>query len=221
MPEFNKRQSKNRSSQGGPRRRRREKSSPILQEFDQKVLDIARVARVTSGGRRFSFRVVMVIGDRNGRVGVGVDQGKDVAFAMEKAATAARRNLVTVVITKEGTIPFDVSAKYTSAVVLLRPARKGRGIIAGGAMRAVCDLAGFTDITGKMIGRSNNKLNNAMATIIALQKLSGVYVRPVTKALNAAEASSAPSELSKTPSALVVSEVEPVEGPGKKKRRTS
>ena len=158
---------------GGPggRRRKREVSA-LLQEFDQKVLDIARVARVTAGGRRFSFRVTVVLGDHKGRVGVGVDKGKDVALAIEKAGRAAKKNMITVPITKDGTIPYEISGKQTSAVVFLRPARKGRGIIAGGAVRVVCSLVGFTDISAKMLGRSNNKLNNALATIEAFKSIS-------------------------------------------------
>ena len=160
------------SRRGGPGGRRRKREvSPLLQEFDQKVLDISRVARATRGGRRFSFRVTVVLGDHKGRIGVGVDKGKDVALAIEKAGRAAKRNMITVPITKGGTIPYEISGKQTSAVVFLRPARKGRGIIAGGAVRVVCSLVGFTDISAKMLGRSNNKLNNALATIEAFKSI--------------------------------------------------
>ena len=159
-----------------PRRgRRNQRKSPILQEFDQKILDIARVTRVTAGGRRFSFRVTIVLGDHNGRVGVGVEKAKDVPSAIEKAARDAKSNMIKVPITEDGTIPHEVSAKQISSVVFLRPAKKGRGINAGGAVRAVCTLAGFTDITAKMLGRSNNKLNNARATIKALTQIKKEY----------------------------------------------
>ncbi len=159
-----------RSGSGG--RRRKREVSPLLLEFDQKVLDIARVARVTAGGRRFSFRVTVVLGDHKGRVGVGVDKGKDVSLAIEKAGRAAKRNMITVPLTKEGTIPYEITGKQTSAVVFLRPARAGRGIIAGGAVRVVCSLVGLTDISAKMLGRSNNKLNNALATIEAFKSIT-------------------------------------------------
>jgi len=152
--------------QHNPRENRRQES-----EFDQKLLDVARVTRVTAGGRRFSFRAVVVIGDRAGRVGVGVKKGKDVRFAMEKATKDAKKNLINVPMTKEGTIPHESYGKSTSAVVFLKPAPRGRGIIAGGAVRAVCDLAGYKSIVGKMISRTNNKLNNARATIKALEAI--------------------------------------------------
>lgn len=163
-----------RGGQGG--RRRKREVSALLQEFDQKVLDIARVARVTAGGRRFSFRVTVVLGDHKGRIGVGVDKGKDVSLAIEKAGRAAKRNMITVPLTKDGTIPHEITGKQTSAVVFLRPARKGRGIIAGGSVRVVCSLVGVTDISAKMLGRSNNKLNNALATIKAFKSISAPVV---------------------------------------------
>jgi len=140
-------------------------------DFDQKLLDVARVARVTAGGRRFSFRAVVVIGDRNGHVGVGVKKGRDVRFAMEKAVKDAKKNLINVPMTKDGTIPHESYGKSTSAVVFLKPAARGRGIIAGGAVRIICDLAGYDSIVGKMLSRTNNKLNNARATIKALEAI--------------------------------------------------
>jgi small subunit ribosomal protein S5 len=137
-------------------------------EFDHKVIDIARVARVMAGGRRFSFRASVIIGDRKGRVGVGVGKGSDTAISIEKAINNARKNLITVDIQK-GTVPFDVSAKYGSAAILVKPAKEGKGIVAGGAARTVFDLVGLKDVTSKMMG-SNNKLNNSRATIKALLK---------------------------------------------------
>lgn len=140
-------------------------------EFEQKLLDVSRVARVTAGGRRFRFRAVVVIGDRAGNVGVGVKKGKDVQFAVEKAVRAAKKNLLRAPMSKEGTILHETYGKYRSAVVFLKPTPAGRGIIAGGAVRAVCDLAGYKSVVGKIISRSGNKLNNAMATIEALKKI--------------------------------------------------
>jgi len=137
-------------------------------EYDQKVLDIARVSRVTKGGKRFSFRATIVIGDGKGRVGVGMAKGKDVAQSVQKAFNQAKKNLVTVLIV-DGTIPYQVEAKYNSAVVLLKPARGG--VKAGGPVRVVAKLSGITKLTGKLLRRTNNKVNIAMATIEALKKL--------------------------------------------------
>ena len=137
-------------------------------EYDQKVLDIARVSRVTKGGKRFSFRATIVIGDGKGKVGVGMAKGKDVAQSVQKAFNQAKKNLVTVLI-KDGTILYQVEAKYNSAVVLLKPARGG--VKAGGPVRVVAKLSGITKLTGKLLERTNNKVNIAMATIEALKKL--------------------------------------------------
>src|SRR3989338_11459564 len=137
-------------------------------EYDQKVLDIARVSRVTKGGKRFSFRATIVIGDGKGKVGVGMAKGKDVAQSVQKAFNQAKKNLVTVLIV-DGTIPYQVEAKYNSAVVLLKPARGG--VKAGGPVRVVAKLSGITKLTGKLLRRTNNKVNIAMATIEALKKI--------------------------------------------------
>ncbi|MBI4134954.1 MAG: 30S ribosomal protein S5 [Candidatus Sungbacteria bacterium] len=140
-------------------------------EYDQKTLDIRRVARVVKGGRRFSFRATIVIGNRKGRVAVGVGKGADVATAIDKATHNAKKNLISVPTTKAGTIPHDVRAKYASAKVLLRPAAAGRGLVAGGPIRIVANLAGIHNLTGKILSRSTNKLNNARATVEALKML--------------------------------------------------
>ena len=150
---------------GGFNRPAREKS-----EFDSKMVDLARVARVTKGGKRFSFRATMVIGDRKGRVGVGVAQGKDVQQAMLKSTNAARKHLITVML-QNATIPHLVQFKYHSAVVLINPAPAGSGVKAGGAVRVIAKLAGIDNITAKLIERTGNKLNIARATIGALNSL--------------------------------------------------
>lgn len=137
-------------------------------EYDQKVLDIARVSRVTKGGKRFSFRATIVIGDNRGKVGVGVAKGKDVVSSIQKAYNQAKKSLITVLLVN-GTIPYQVEAKYSSAVVILKPARGG--VKAGGPVRAVAKLSGMTSLTGKLVERTNNKLNIAMATLKALSKL--------------------------------------------------
>lgn len=140
-------------------------------EFEQKLLDVARTARMVAGGRRFSFRVVVIIGNKKGEVGVGVAKGADVTIAVEKASRQAKKYLIQVPLTEEKTIPHLVEAKYGAARVMLKPTTKGRGIIAGGTIRVICNLAGIENITAKILGRTNNKLNNARATIKALQKL--------------------------------------------------
>lgn len=144
-------------------RKKREKP-----EFEQKLLDLARVTRVVKGGRRFSFRATMVIGDRKGRVGVGVGKGSDVSNAIGKAVNDAKKEMITIDITK-GTIDYDLNVKMGSAKIMLKPAKEGRGIVAGGAVRAVVDLSGIKDIVSKSLGTSN-KLNVARATIKALKE---------------------------------------------------
>jgi len=137
-------------------------------EYDSQAIDIARVTRVTKGGKRFSFRTTIVIGNGKGKVGVGIAQGKDVAQSIQKATNQARKNMFQVLI-KDGTIPYAVSAKYSSAVVILKPSKGG--VKAGGPVRVVARMAGITSLTGKLTERTNNKLNIAMATIKALQQL--------------------------------------------------
>lgn len=139
-------------------------------EYDQRVLDVARVTRVVAGGRRFSFRAVVVLGNKKGKVGIGVAKGSDVSQAVEKAAADAKKHML-VLSLKEGTIPHEVTAKYAAARVLLKPATRGRGLVAGGAVRIICNLAGIENISSKILSKSTNKLNNARATLEALNKL--------------------------------------------------
>ncbi len=139
-------------------------------EFDSKMLDLTRTARITAGGRRFSFRTLMVIGDKKGQVGIGVAKGADVAQGIEKATKKAKKNLITVPIVNE-TIPCQTEAKFGAAKVLLKPQIKGRGLVAGGTIRVICTLAGVKNISSKILGKTNNKINNAKATIKALEKL--------------------------------------------------
>lgn len=140
------------------------------EEFESKLLDLARVTRVTAGGKRFRFRAVMVLGNKNGKVGVGVAKGLDVAQSIEKATRLAKRNLIEVPIINE-TIPHEVLAKFGAARVLLKPQRKGRGLVAGGTVRVICALAGIKNISSKVLGATSNKINNARATIKALKEL--------------------------------------------------
>lgn len=149
-------------------KKQQQSRQPEKREYDHKVLDIARVARVMAGGRRFSFRAAVVIGDRNGKVGVGIGKGTDTAIAIDKAINSAKKKMVKINI-ETGTVPVDTSAKFGSANVILKPAKEGKGIVAGGAIRTVVDLVGIKNITAKMLG-GNNKLNNARATVKALLK---------------------------------------------------
>ncbi|MEK7627361.1 MAG: 30S ribosomal protein S5 [Patescibacteria group bacterium] len=151
----------------GQFRKKTEKFSPREGGIEQSLLEIRRVARVVAGGKRFRFRATVVVGDRQGRVGVGSAKGVDVSGAVDKAVEKAKKRLTFVKIIK-GTIPHEVRMKYGSASILLKPAVSGRGIIAGGAVRVVCSLAGIVDVVGKILG-SSNKLNNARATIKALE----------------------------------------------------
>ena len=142
-------------------------------EFESKLLDLARVARMTAGGRRLRFRAAVAVGDKMGSVGFGVAKGADVAQAVEKATREAKKNLIKVPIVNE-TIPHQVEAKFSAAKILLKPQRKGRGLVAGGTVRVVCALAGIKNISSKVIGKTGNKINNAKATILALSKLKSV-----------------------------------------------
>lgn len=159
------------------KRRRRPGGRREKPEYDQKMLDLARVTRVVKGGRRFRFRATLVIGNRKGKVGVGVGKGGDVSDAIQKAYNDAKKNLVEIPLSG-GTIRYDVSAKEGSAKVLLKPAKEGRGLIAGGAIRAVSDLVGIKDIVSKSLG-SSNALNLSRATIKALRGLEGVVISPM------------------------------------------
>ena len=147
---------------------------PIIRErpeFEHKLLDVTRTARMVAGGRRFSFRAVVVIGNKKGKVAAGVAKGSDVSIAVDKAIKQAKKHFINIPLTEDKTIPYQVEAKYSAARVLLKPAVKGRGIIAGGTIRVICVLGGIENITAKIIGRTNNKLNNSRATIKALEKL--------------------------------------------------
>jgi len=139
-------------------------------EFAQKIIGIRRVTRVMAGGRRFSFSVAMVIGDKKGRVGVGTGKAGDTALAIEKAIRDAKKNMITIKRTEGNSIVHNVESKYGSTEIQIRPSQ-GRGLVAGGSVRTVLELGGVTDITSKILSRSKNKINIARATIIALKKL--------------------------------------------------
>lgn len=141
--------------------------------FEESLLDVARVTRVVAGGKRLSFRATLVVGNKSKhQVGVGVSKGQDVAQAIQKANNNAKKNLITVPIVNE-TIPHEVKAKYKSAKVIIKPAKKGRGIRAGGAVRTVLKLANVPNANAKILSSSSNAINNARVTILALSKLKG------------------------------------------------
>lgn len=140
-------------------------------EFDQKLLDLARVVRVVKGGRRFSFRATMIIGNRKGKVGLGVAKGNDVSSGINKAVEDAKKNMITVK-RLDSTISYRVDERFCGAQIMIKPAKDGKGIVAGGAMRLIFELAGIKNITAKSLG-SSNKINIAKATLRALAKLEG------------------------------------------------
>ncbi len=169
--------SKGRGDRGGrftknrrENRTRRPTRERVRPEFDQKMISIRRVARVTSGGRRFSFSVALVAGDKRGRVGVGLGKAGDTSLAIEKALRAAKKAMITVNLTDNKSIPHEIDGKYASARIHMRPA-PGRGLVAGSAARTVLELAGITDVSAKILSGSKNRLSNAMVAIEALKKV--------------------------------------------------
>lgn len=138
-------------------------------KYDQQIVDIARVTRVMAGGKRMRFRICLVIGDRKGKVGYGLAKGLDVPVAIDKAYRQAEKNLIDVKTVKN-TIAHEVRIKKGSAKIMLKPAPEGTGIIAGGAVRIVLELAGIGDVVAKILG-TNNKVNNVKATIEGLESL--------------------------------------------------
>ena len=144
-----------------------------LQEpkFVERLIKISRVSKVTKGGKKLSFRAIVVVGDENGKVGVGVAKADDVVNAFKKAKTDGRKNLITFPITKSLSIPHDVSGNFGACNIIMRPSIEGSGVIAGGAVRIVLEVAGVKNVIAKQLG-SNNLLNNARAAINALQNLT-------------------------------------------------
>ena len=148
---------------------KRERETRRISEFKEKVLDMRRVVRVMAGGKRFKFRATVAIGNEKGSIGIGVGKGIDVAQAVDKAKTNAKKNLIIIKL-KNQTIPHEVDAKFSAARVLIKPAKEGHGLKAGGAIRTVLLLVGIKDATSKCLGGTKNKLTNAMATVEALKK---------------------------------------------------
>ncbi len=151
-------------------------------EFDQKILDTRRVTRVVAGGRRFSFSVALVAGDRKGAVGFGLGKAGDMSLAINKALRSAKKNMVRLKLTKTSSLPHEVYGKFSSCTVEMRP-NKGRGLVAGSALRDILNLAGVKDVTGKIHSGSKNKLNNAKAVMTALSQVSSKYAKIVPETM--------------------------------------
>ncbi len=165
---------------------------PLESDYEEKNIEIARVTRVTKGGKRMRFRVLTVIGNRKGRVGYGLAKGADVAGATAKATAKARKALFTVPMVNE-TIPHPIEAKFSAAHILLKPAPKGTGVKAGGAVRIVLALAGLPNVVSKILG-SNSKINNVKATFVALRQLRLSGAALANDALSQARGSSREAE---------------------------
>lgn len=175
VPEADKADRGRRSGQGGDKRNQRRprrggRPERVRPEFDQKIISIRRVTRVMAGGRRFSFSVAMVIGDKKGKVGVGIGKAGDTQLAIEKAIRNAKKHMITVTMNSDSHLPHDVRVKYASSEVMIMPA-PGRGLVAGSSVRTVLEHAGIKDVTAKIFSRSKNKLNNARAAVEALKLL--------------------------------------------------
>ncbi len=139
-------------------------------QFDERVVHIDRVARVVKGGRRFRFRALVVLGDHKGKVGIGIAKGADVTSAIAKAVEVAKKNMVSIAL-YNGTLPHEAEAKVGGARILVKPASAGTGLIAGGVVRTVLEVAGVSNVLSKSLG-STNKINTAYATLAALQSIA-------------------------------------------------
>lgn len=157
---------------GGPRGPRRDNNQGDAPEFDTRIVDVARVAKVIKGGRRFAFRALIVVGDNKGRVGLGMGKARAVQDAIRKATERAKLNMKRIEVVS-GTIPHEVTAKHASAKVLLKPASPGTGVIAGGGVRAVLEAAGVRDVLTKSLG-AKSKLNSTYATLAGLMQLKNI-----------------------------------------------
>lgn len=151
--------------------KKNKKRNESVTEYEERLIKVSRVSKVTKGGKKISFRAIAVIGNKNGKVGIGVAKADDVIDAFKKAKTDARKNLINIELTKSLTISHDITGSFGACKVIMRPSIEGSGVIAGGAVRTVLEVAGIKNIIAKQLG-SNNLLNNARASIIALNTLT-------------------------------------------------
>ena len=168
---------KKRADQNTARKRKFKKRDAKRDEFDQRLVDIARVTRVMAGGKRMRFRATVAIGDKKGKIGIGMAKGADVALAVNKAVNNAKKAMIEISIVND-TIPHEIFHKFGAAKVLLKPARQGRGVIAGGAIRMILELAGIKNVTSKNLG-TNNKVTISKCLIEALDLLKKVELKTV------------------------------------------
>jgi len=177
---------KAKTGQGGNRRFGGSRREQKVDDFDQRTLDIARVTRVMKGGKRMSFRACIAVGDKKGSIGIGLGKGADVSLAINKAVNQAKKNMLKVSVVND-TIPHEVRYSLGASKLLFKPARQGKGVIAGGVVRVILELAGVKNITAKILG-CNNKINNARCTVEALATLREVSPKPVKKVPEIVEA---------------------------------
>lgn len=166
----------------------REQRNQLPQEpslFDERVMHVDRVARVVKGGRRFRFRALVVVGDRKHKVGVGIAKGADVTAAVTKATEVAKKSMITVPVV-DGTLPHEASAKVGGAHILIKPARAGTGLIAGGVVRTILEVGGVSNILSKSLG-SSNKINVSYATLDVLRAMQPKAEWTTTKNIAAAK----------------------------------
>ena len=179
---------KSSGGKGGGRQPRAPREKP---EFDSKTISIRRVTRVVSGGRRFTLSVAIVAGDRNGRIGLGTGKALDTQVAIEKALKSAKRNMITIKLSKTKSLSHDIEAKFNSAEVMIMP-NKGRGLIAGSSARTILSLAGLNNVTAKFYSGTKNKLNNARATMKALEQVAYAFGEAPVAVIKMPEAATIP-----------------------------
>lgn len=176
---------------GGSRPPRAPREKP---EFDSKTISIRRVTRVVSGGRRFTLSVAIVAGDRNGRIGLGTGKALDTQVAIEKALKSAKRNMITIKLSKTKSLSHDIEAKFKSSSIMIMP-NKGRGLIAGSSARTILSLAGLSNVTAKFYSGTKNKLNNARATMKALEQVAYAHGEAPVQVVKMVEATAVIPEI--------------------------
>jgi small subunit ribosomal protein S5 len=189
-----------------------EKNNPLERQYEEKVVQVSRVSKKTKGGNQFGFSILVVVGDKKGKVGVGLGKGKDVLSSIKKAVKKAKKNLISVPM--DGTtIPFPMRVKDGAAKVLLKPAPKGSGVIAGGAVRSVVEAAGIRDLSAKILG-TGNQASNVYATFDALKqmeklvKLKGIKLKSIVE-VEAEEAKKLEKLAEKAPAKLETADKTP------------